>query len=59
MKPINNQFIRYNNIKKEFNNGIPYNLFLRVINNEIINCMLYDLIIYDMVILNLGKKRKA
>ena len=43
-------------IKKEFKNGIPYNLFLKVINNEIINCILYDLIIYEMVVINLGKK---
>lgn len=42
-------------INTEFSNGVPYNIFLRVINNEIINCMLYDLIIYDMVVLNLGK----
>lgn len=43
-------------IKKEFEDGIPYNSFLRIINNEIVNCLLYDLIIYDMVIINLGKK---
>ncbi len=43
-------------IKKEFKNGILYKNFLRVINNEIFNCLVYDLFIYDMVIINLGKK---
>lgn len=42
-------------IKKEFEEGIPYNHFLRIINNEIINCLLYDLISYDIAIINLGK----
>lgn len=42
--------------KKEFGKGIPYNDFLRIINNEVINCLLYDLVDYDVVIINLGKK---
>lgn len=44
------------NLKNEFKYGVPYSIFLKIFNNEVINCMLFDLVIYDFVVLNIGKK---
>jgi len=45
-----------NNLNKEFSKGVSYNNFLEILNNEIINCIFFDLVIYDYVILNIGLK---
>jgi len=45
-----------NNLKNEFSSGIKYNYFLEILNNEIINCILFDLVLYDYVVFNIGVK---
>lgn len=45
-----------NNLNKEFLKGVSYNNFLEILNNEIVNCILFDLTIYDSVIFNIGEK---
>lgn len=44
-----------NTLKSEFKKGVPNDFFLKILNNEIINSMFYDLQTYDIVILNIGK----
>jgi hypothetical protein len=46
----------YNNLKNEFLYGVKYKYFTDILHNEIINCMLYDLILYDYVVVNIGIK---
>ena len=45
-----------NTLKNEFKKGVPNDFFLKILNNEIINSMFYDLQTYDIVILNIGKE---
>lgn len=44
-----------NTLKTEFKKGVPSDFFIKILNNEIVNSMFYDLQIYDIVILNIGK----
>jgi hypothetical protein len=46
----------YNNLKNEFLYGVKYKYFTNILHNEIINSMLYDLVLYDYVVINIGVK---
>ena len=46
----------YNNLKDVFKFGVEYKYFINILHNEIINCILYDLVLYDYVVINIGIK---
>ena len=44
------------NLKNEFLYGVQYEYFIDILHNEIINCILYDLVLYDYIVINIGVK---